>query len=552
MTTSDISIDFTDLETHDATVKQAEYDSTAEERVPFPTNEVIHLAFIARIIESLRFSITDEMLLKEVTLDALRFEIHKHETGGLGGAASRASTGKSDKDDEETISADLKTIDSLLESIWHRFEVCRKMSCVKDIELAKVVTFADFFDYEFPLFPETTESDRLALKLLCSRPAITKMDVMEAVGVTDDSQLIEYLYTTGVEVISCEVFKYLVASLEMHPRSISFAPDFVTTILGAGRRMTSFFPNIVLLIMILIYVPIIANLPQFTLYSRFTNLLIDDWITGCPNGVTDELGCNFLRRHLDLTRLPHTEALRFAKKELIMKLWPTSGKTAAEAEFGSTWLLGGLVIRLAPEASASQSLPNGQYAPCSATNLSTSILHLEVGKSFDCTSIWSIIVPFNYTQEEALSLVEENVWLAGNITQGQSTALIFDFGAYQRSNGYIVHTRLIISLPNGGTAVPHYEISPIDPHAHKVLLPLLITQFISFGLVLSSNVYFKLYGLSAFGFDFWRGFLSVGLITSSYVFLRVSSVFSDGSGKGVEYVGGSFYQVEYAPCSATN
>eukprot|EP00672_Neobodo_designis_P003534 CAMPEP_0174871968 /NCGR_PEP_ID=MMETSP1114-20130205/72465_1 /TAXON_ID=312471 /ORGANISM="Neobodo designis, Strain CCAP 1951/1" /LENGTH=356 /DNA_ID=CAMNT_0016107261 /DNA_START=434 /DNA_END=1501 /DNA_ORIENTATION=- len=132
--------------------------------------------------------------------------------------------------------------------------VCKHVASLHSKELN--VTFGELFDFEFPLFPETTEEDRVLLQELCANSeVVARADVERALNVSSASQVVEFIFSSGSEALPVEVFKDIVDCLGTHPKTISFAPDFVTKMAATGQGMQGLILHLITLIAVLFVCP---------------------------------------------------------------------------------------------------------------------------------------------------------------------------------------------------------------------------------------------------------------------------------------------------------
>ena len=239
------------------------------------------------------------------------------------------------------------------------------------------------------------------------------------------------------------------------------------------------------------------------------------------------------------------------REEAIYRIWAGGPKEGA-TNLASTWLIGALVIRLVPE-----DLDSVNPLECSG-NLSTSVIHVEVGKTYGCDSLWSILIPFNSTREEALelagqaNLTTKTTTLAdgGTLTEPAmtiSTAIVFDFVGYQQANSLLVHTRAVLSLPRGGSVRPRLEVSPIDPRVHKYVLPLVIIQSAEWIFAVTTSIFFRFHGHFWFTFNLVQATLLTPVVVVSYLYLRQVGTMLDMDAPEELLNEGSFFTSHYLP-----
>jgi len=408
----------------------------------------------------------------------------------------------------------------------------------------KNASIGDFLDFEFPLFPETTVEDRRKLQFLAdTRPAVTREDVCVALNVEPDSQLIDFLYgQTSAKTLSKQVFNEVISSLKVEPVAIVYAPEYMTKQAASDRKMATFVPNIVILVLICVVVPLVASGSLTGLFAALAAAVDDEFESGCPDGPTSSLGCNFLGKSLASIKYPTMDVYTFAREQFIKNLWPNEGGTAIDEPYASAWLLGSLVVRFGPEKRGPGRGTNGR--PC-VSNITTEATNLNVGRTYGCGEFWKIDIPFSYTQEEALAAAQA-INITSNGASQQNTVLTFDFFAFQRANGYLSHVRANIGLSANGGVWPSYTITPINPDAHKFVLPVMIFQLISFSIAVGMTAFYAFKGVDWFSLDLVRGLFATCLIVSSYACLRYSANAFEGkeTAKMFNRVGGSFWRAD--------
>ena len=208
-----------------------------EEPIRFPVGEVVHLAILSRIAESLRFTIPREGYDSVVTYESLRRELHRAEAvpDGAESQISGLSASNHNGLSAEEESQRMQKLDEKLKSVWDSWESCKAKTAERKKQIERTagdtddnvpvndstglvadvqkMTFNDLLDYQFPHFPETTEADRLKLSLLAkTRPVVSKRDVMKTLDVEEDSQVVQFIFDSGASVLSAEVFKEITSS----------------------------------------------------------------------------------------------------------------------------------------------------------------------------------------------------------------------------------------------------------------------------------------------------------------------------------------------------
>ena len=555
-------VDFTKLNSaiadgiaKDAAEVEARYDDT----IHLDGDYILRMAVLGRLAEPLRFSMEMCKMDNVVSPENMIAELHRAERLAPDEAVDAEDVTAMNRvpyafEESPALLRRLNNIEASVREVftsWHQYlerkfaeeekEVGEKEAASRrDKRLA--VTFRDLLDYQFTSFPETDELDRMKLRELAkTRMVISKRDVCVTVGVAEDSQLVDFIFGSGANVLPTKVFEEIIASLGVHPRTLNFAPQFAHKMVGGSRRGAPLLLNLVSLILIIVLAPRMANVAQHIFHTGMVDFIGNDWTNGCPNGPTSELGCYFLRRNFGTITHSEFDALRFAREEFFLRLWPTQGR-ASEQTFASAWLLGSLTLRHVPVDDWS-----GEYqrkATCQANNASTKAYVFAIAESFGCDSLWSETFSFNLTQAEVLAKAARTVNISTQLPQ--TTALIFDFVGYQRANGLLMSVRVTVAFPQGGSARPHIDVTAIDPTVANKALPLLIIQCISWAVVCVTAVLSQYHGVSGLTTDFAISTINFTLILVAYIYLKESKPFLEHDDVEEDF-GGSLYQLSHMP-----
>lgn len=389
---------------------------------PFVARDVVRLAVLSRLVEIFRFTIAKDIIDEPVSKASLTHAFGLH---------------------AEMKNSQLAVSEEELSSLW---------TLITDDERNPLddITFGVLFDFEFPLFPETTAGERRILQELCdlsststsasvtdsladtqptplrnsssSKPHmfefVTKDDVCEALGVAGDAQVVEYIFASGVTVLPTEVFRYVVASLSLHPRTVQYAPEFVKNIATTKKRMQPLIPYVIVLVLICAMIPSLAPRTSSLINENMMHWIDNDWETGCSG--EDDDGANITRpaeagalrtRQCDFSfksffhmSTPYPDALRYLKRQWVLTLWHDTAIPPSRLPVGGVRLSGAAVIRYVRSRDPLTALDEAALAKCRKVGLRAWSEHFEVSSSYACDYVTAVEVPFDVNQSEALKI----------------------------------------------------------------------------------------------------------------------------------------------------
>jgi hypothetical protein len=403
---------------------------------------------------------------------------------------------------------------------------------------------------QFASFPETSPEQRATLLHLSHRPVVSRHDVMRALSIRKDHELLRFLFATGAEVLSGDVFRDVAASLGERPRPVSFAPHFTSHLIGVSRRLTTFLPNLIVLVIIFTIAPMIADVAQLMMTRTVQEMIDDEWPTGCnvtdallSGPLTSTLGCALRPQTLTTSKYVEMDVIRFFSRTALELLWGDAvpaGVPASHIPHYGAWLLGGVLIRqspVVPTSSLARSfdpVDRAVLVPCEANNISTQAVQLDAGASFTCESYWSVVIPFGLVFQEAHELAARYVQVLNfNETHGTS-ALHLEYAAYARESGLLLHTRVSVALPDGGGVMPRYDVTTIDARVAVLVIPLLVAELLSTVVIVvrATHSWLLNRGLADYRFDLVRSALSSAMLCVSFAHLQLSADFVSAAVEG--------------------
>jgi hypothetical protein len=486
----------------------------------FNPSDITHLAVLSRIVEALRFSVGPQLLGDALTCESMQAAFTQHvqilaDCDDHRREVDVAENG--DRAQHKVLTAQQKAARAardaeMLADIDHHLKVVWDVIHREHLGDLKW-TFGDAFDFEFASFPETTSAQRVLLNKLADLEIVTRQDVRDVLQVTDDDQLLQFIFASGAAALPREVFRDVVGCLDQHPRCTTFAQRLAHDACSGGFVMSKFILQMALLIAVLIISPGIVKSSHVQAYENAFHWLNNDWTQGCPNGPESPLGCNFLGRNFLVGTRPETDVLRYFRYELINILWRGEEQQIDNRPLGGYWPVGTLLIR----GVRSEDDPTSSPGSCESLNLTTYTTMFEVPARFPCSHEWAISIPYTVNRTTALDMASQ-VQLPAKATHS-SFAIFAHFSAYNPSHGIAVYAKVIVALPKGGGAMTRLLISPMDPSTHEPVLPWLILRLVGFAWAIICAIRYGRVGI-AWVFDMMFETGLTALIVASYVSLR--------------------------------
>lgn len=179
-----------------------------------------------------------------------------------------------------------------------------------------------------------------------------------------------------------------------------------------------------------------------------------NWQNYCEDGPTSE--CYFMQRSL-LNVGTHEDVLRFVRQEIVGSLWGSvigTSQAAADVPNGAAWLLGALLIRVAPSSASSPP----QFS-CGDLNLTVPYTLAVTGQTYDCGANHYLVVPFSLTADQAFAAVADfNV-----AAPTEDVTVVVTYPVLNPPTGAVVLNEAAMTLQQAGGVVVrarHYTIGP--------------------------------------------------------------------------------------------
>ena len=320
---------------------------------------------------------------------------------------------------------------------------------------------------------------------------MSRTDVVSALALPDDDVLIASIFGVGSDIVPGAILESFLRSSLRHPKKLMVAEKCVADIITANRQMGSF---LIFIISFLVVIGIVVQLDIpgiYLLHQTLRDPTVGDFQNACPPGVAvnSTVGCAFVKQSLPDIGVVEDVKL-YLVNELVRSLWTgwDSGATAASPPFAGTWLVGGLLLRLAPQMHPPTAARLS--ASCAQLNMSVVFQISQVQQEFDCSALRHVLIPFSSTLDEALALAATFANFTLSIPDGEDVCAVAEFAAARAIDGAFVFGQVRIAIPRSGSVFTQIRVRPVEPNFHKSVLGLVILQIIFVVLSVLQQVHF--------------------------------------------------------------